>query len=461
MAYFKSTAIFNGQKIISYVRYVMRRKHQILLFILFLFIPPPLHADVLEAQPALTLPEGLKIVMDESRALKIAGFSKAIAESDTNVARAGLLPYISASAIHTSLVSQPAMLFAGQSVPVSDKHYYAYSISIQQILFDFRAGLSRYEASRMMLEAQKFDSRRIRTAVALEFTLAFYDYLESQQFVEAGTKEIERLEAHLREADHLYKAGVITRNDLLQVQVKLSDARQKLLSAKNLEAFLASRLNNLLMRPLSSEVNAAEGNRTISAPPGFNLDQAWEKAEKRRPEIQMINRTLEAVDLENTVIRSEFLPKFIVKGSNDYMENPYQAHENNWSLTFVMNMNLYEGGRTTAELQKTKSRKKQLIEQQAKLVDEIKLEIQRYILDLQNAYARIQANREATGQAQENLRINKKRYEEGEGTATEVLDAVTLLTVAETNYIRSVYDYRKAEAATHYALGDDFLEVYQ
>jgi outer membrane protein TolC len=64
-------------------------------------------------------------------------------------------------------------------------------------------------------------------------------------------------------------------------------------------------------------------------------------------------------------------------------------------------------------------------------------------------------------QAQENLRINKARYDEGVGTATEVLDAVTLLTTAEANYIRSVYDYRKAEAATHYAAGEDLLQLYK
>lgn len=57
--------------------------------------------------------------------------------------------------------------------------------------------------------------------------------------------------------------------------------------------------------------------------------------------------------------------------------------------------------------------------------------------------------------------MNKKVDDEGVGTATEVIDAVTLLTTAEANYIRSVYDYRKAEAATHYAAGEDLLQAYK
>jgi outer membrane protein TolC len=143
------------------------------------------------------------------------------------------------------------------------------------------------------------------------------------------------------------------------------------------------------------------------------------------------------------------------------MENSYSVHDDNWSLILGIDINLFEGGSSLADFKKTKYRKSRLVEQRAKLADEIKIEVQRYILDLQDAYERIQVTRDAEGQAQENLRINKARYDEGVGTATEVLDAVTLLTTAEANYIRSVYDYRKAEGATHYAAGEDLLQVYK
>jgi outer membrane protein TolC len=142
------------------------------------------------------------------------------------------------------------------------------------------------------------------------------------------------------------------------------------------------------------------------------------------------------------------------------MENAYSLYDDNWSLILGININLFEGGSSLADLKKTRYRKLRLVEQRAKLVDEIKIEVQRYILDLQDAYERIQVTRDAASQAQENLRINKERYDEGVGTATEVLDAVTLLTTAEANYIRSVYDYRKAEAATHYAAGEDLVQIY-
>jgi len=409
----------------------------------------------------LTLQDGLKIVTEESRVIKIAKLSEVMAESDTHTARAGLLPSVNASASHTSLAYQPGMVAGGQTVNTSGTQYYAYSLSIQQILFDFWGSLSRYEAARMLLEAQKHDTTRIRNAIAFDFTQAFYEYLESEYLVETASKEIERLEAHLQNATHLHEGGVITRNDLLQAQVRLSDARQKLLSGKNLKAQRAAKLNNLLLRPIHSEIRVVDPKKEIAPPLVAHPDESWSQASTRRPEILIVDKTLDAVDFETTLHKAEFLPKLYVRGSNDYMENPYQSHENNWSLMVGVNINLFEGGKSLANLRKSQSRKKQLLEHRAKLTDEIKLELQHYSLNLEDAYARILVNTDTTGQAQENLRINQKRYEEGVGTATEVLDAVTLLTTAETNHIRSIYDYRKAEAALHYVTGKDLTEIYR
>jgi outer membrane protein TolC len=136
------------------------------------------------------------------------------------------------------------------------------------------------------------------------------------------------------------------------------------------------------------------------------------------------------------------------------------AHEGNWSLTLGMDVNLFDGGSTGAEVLRSRRQQYQLLEQRAKLLDDIRLEVQKYMLDMENARERIEVTRDSMIQAQENLRINRIRYQEGVGTATEVLDAVNLLTASETNYTRAIYDFRRAEAGVHYAMGKDLREVY-
>jgi len=212
---------------------------------------------------------------------------------------------------------------------------------------------------------------------------------------------------------------------------------------------------------LSAQVTVREEPREMVAPDALNLEQSWDRALEKRPEIQIVDKTVASIDLEVASKKAEFLPKVFAGGSYAFQQNSYQLYQDNWALILGLNLSLFEGGRTLADLQKSQQRKVQLLEQRNKLVDEVKLQVQQAMLNMQDAYERIQVARGAVEQAQENLRINRQRYEVSVGTATEVLDAVTLLTVSDTNHVRSIYDYRKAEAATYYATGEDLLAVYR
>ncbi len=414
-----------------------------------------------EAQDVITLQEGLTKVTFEAHQVKIAGEDEAIFREDTHMVRSGLLPRITASGTKTALSTQPAVVFGNLVLPESDRNYFSYNFTIQQLLFDFNGTLSKYQASRSLLEARKFDSARVRNGLALEFTIDYFDVLEAKKLIGAAEKEVERVQSHLRDAESLYSAGVMTKNDMLQAQVRLSDARQRLLSTRNLRDVRLSRLSNLLLIPLDRKFDIAEYEKEIGNPAALEYEKIWKAALARRPEIRIADKTIESVEFDAISKRAEFLPKAFARVSNDYMENPYLYHRDNWAFVAGININLFEGGRSLADYRKSVHQKQRLIEQRASLADEIKLEVKRYLLDLQNAFERIQVNRGALGQAQENLRINRSRYEAGVGTATEVLDAVTLSTVAETNHIRSVYDYMKSEAAVSYAAGENFLDLYR
>lgn len=408
----------------------------------------------------LTLQEGLRSVTQENRLIRIALSEEAVSEADTLLARSAMLPHVNASLSQTLLAHQPAVIFGPQTVSISEKGFLSYSLNIQQLLYDFKASASRYEASRAVLRSKVLDTKRVRGLVALNFALRYFDLLETEKMRLAAEREVQRLESHLRDAKSLYAEGVITKNDLLQAEVRLADSRQKLLSLRNLRAINASILNNLLARPLNTEIEVLETNSSISAVK-YDLRLSSESALKNRPEVQIIHETMNALKLDEASKEAEFFPRFFVRGSQDYTENRYQVHETNWSLTFGMSLNIFSGGSTKAELLKIRSRNSQLLEQKARVEDEVMLEVEKYYLEFQNAGERINVTKDAVEQAEENLRINNIKYKEGVGTATDVTDAVTLLTLAETNLQRARYDFRRAEAAFLYSIGSDLTEVYK
>ena len=415
----------------------------------------------LSCAEVLTLPQGLRLAREGSWLIKINQEQEKISESDTLIAKSALLPTINASANQTFFARQPYAVFGSFTVPTSEKNFPSYSLSIQQLLYDFGGTISRYRSSKAILETKKIDTVRVRNFVSLDFALVYFDLLESEKLVLVAESEVKTLEAHLRDAKNLYENGVITKNDLLQAEVKLSDSRQKLLNTRNLRAINASRLNTVLSRPLNTDVQVMDVEFTPSGYPVVDRGKAFEIAVQVRPEVRIMVETMNALDLEEKSRKAEYYPTFFASASYDYTDNRYLLHEANASLILGMSLNLFSGGSTKAELIKTEYKRRQLLEQKARVEDEVRLEVEKNLLDLSNARERMKVAKDAVGQAEENLRINRVRYEEGVGTATEVLDAVTLLTTAETNHYRALYDFRRAEASAFYSMGKDLVEVYQ
>jgi outer membrane protein len=414
----------------------------------------PVHAD------RLTLPEGLKAVTAENRLIKIKQQDALISEADTLVARASLLPRIDGSFTRNYTSEQPGVrLGPSAAANTAEQTFYTYSLTLQQILFDFKGIYSQYEASRRILETKQLDTRRTRNYVALQFSLAYFDLLESEKMVVVSDREKERLEAHLKTAKDLYAEGVITKNDLLQAEVRLSDATQRFLTAGNRRRINVSRLNNLLVRPLSSSLEVEDpGREEVEAIP---LETVFQKAETDRYEVKIVDTTFQALNLQETARKAEYLPRFFFQGGYNFSENKYLLEEGMWSGILGMQINLFGGGSTKAQLSKLSYQKMKLIMERKQLLDDIRLEAERYYLELVNAQDRVGVTKEATVQAEENLRINRVKYKEGVGTATDVIDAITLLSVAETNYYRSRYELSRAEAGLMYAMGKDLVEVYK
>ncbi|MFO0754568.1 MAG: TolC family protein [Thermodesulfovibrionales bacterium] len=408
---------------------------------------------------ALTMEEGLRAAAQSSRLVKIAGRERDIALAEAQSAGARFLPEVNASLSHTSLAYQPGALFYSQTVRTAERNFLSYGIEARQLLFDFGARKSLYEATGAAVESAGFSIERTKNLVALDFISAYLDLLEAGKGERVALREVESLEAHLRTAQSLYAEGVITKNDLLQAEVRLSDARQRLLSVRNLKEVSTSGVNNILARPLRSEVHPEETALDLSRVPG--LDEAEEKAEKQRPELKIVDREVRINELEEAVRSTDYYPKVFADASYSYTENRYQLHEDNLALVLGFTVNLFSGGSTKAEIAKVRHRREQLRDRRRKIADDIRLEVEKSFYALKTAQERLVVAQDAVGQAEENLKINRLRYGEGLGTATEVLDAITLLAVAETNRYRAQYELQRAYAGLLYATGADLTAEYR
>lgn len=407
----------------------------------------------------LSLQEGLNIATQESRVIRIATFNREMASQDVNIAAAKYFPSLDANAGYTMLAYQPGAIFGGNKVPTSNRDYPSAGINFHQTLFDFFARESMYKASKESVELTQKDIFRTKNLVALDFINAYYSLLEAEKLIKVGQKEVEALASHTKIAQDMFDAGTITKNDLLQAQVKLSDAQQRLYTIGNQRTFFASTINKILVRPLNQGLTPVETGEEPEVMPV--LAKAWETAALKRSEISITDHNLRINELKETAKKADFMPSFFSEGGYNYTKNQYQIHEDNWSLLFGLKFNIFNGGATRAELSKLRYRSEQIREDRKRLVDEIQLEVERYYLDEKSARDNFMVTKEAITQAEENLRINKVRYEEGVGTATDVLDAISLFTLAHKNYYKALYDMKRAHAGLLYSIGEDLTIAYK
>ena len=409
---------------------------------------------------ALTLQEGLAIISSEGWEVRIAEMKEAAAEPTVSLSRSKLLPEVDIYADHTWLAYQPEANFGvGAAAPIADKASLSYGLVVRQLIYDFGKTGSSVDAARFSAQSKNLNTSLVKNLVVRDFLLNFITLLEAERLLDVAKEEVKQFNAHLADTKEMYSEGLVTVSDVLQAEVLASDAKQRKVSAENNRALLAARINTLLLRPISRELEIEE--ETIpDIVPDTDVDSAWRSAESSRTELQEIRSRIEAENARIKSFRAESYPRLYLNGGYDYTENQYMVHEENWNLTAGLSMAIYSGGGTKAAVGRANAELNSLLLEEAKMRDSIRLEVENAVLLLQSARERFEVTRKGVDQARENLRLQKLRYEEGEAAATDVQDAVTLLAQVEQTYWMALYGVQKGNALVLYSQGKDLKEEY-
>lgn len=426
------------------------KRLQLVLFLFLSLSPFTVHA--------LSLEEGLKIITETGRDVRIAQSDEESSRNAVSLARSPWLPFVDLYGRETWLQYEPQAKTPFGAFPTAQDQFATYGIRATQLLYDFGKTSANIDAAQYGLQSREIETVLIKNQSALEYVLAYLDLLESDKLLQVATEEVKNYEAHKKDTEARFKAGVVTKNEVLQVDVTLADSRQRLLSAENFRSIRESKINSLLLRPLNDPVNPEE----IKAGPAtaMTLDEAWASAEASRPRLKEMDVMIAAKEQNVKATQAEYLPTLYVSGGYEHAENKYLVHQDNWSAIAGVNINLSSGGASSSKSGMARAELRSLKLTRDKLIDGIRLEVKSAYLDLQSSAQKIEVAKTAIEQAEENLRLQRLRYKEGVGTATEVLDAVTLLTTAESNSWKSLYGFKRAEAVLLHAAGRDLVGMY-
>ena len=157
-------------------------------------------------------------------------------------------------------------------------------------------------------------------------------------------------------------------NDLLPAKVRLADAKQRLIAARNNEEIAIARLNNILALSLRTKTRVQD--IVMDIPKFPDMDNAWNTAVTLRPEIAFYDDQIKASSLTQKARAVENYPVVFADAGYAHQQNKFATHEDNSSVELGAKVDLYDGGAARAQLLKERSRQRQLNEQKDKLTED-------------------------------------------------------------------------------------------
>jgi outer membrane protein len=413
-----------------------------------------------EAPPTLDLKEALRLAWRANPTLQISRLHALIAGEEVVRARSGFLPTMKSEVSQTIndneiQVKIPAGTIPGGtmgalSFPTTNRNYWSSKTVIDQTIFDFWGTPSRYQAAILGKSASLLDTAKTRDDIFLNVSQGYFRTLRAQKLEVVAQQEVVDLKAHLKIARDQYEFGVVTYNDVLQAEVTLADAEQRLIVAKTDTIDIRSALNKVLALPISAPT-VLKDEKLETRP--WTLEEATDTAVKQRSDLKASADRIQQQEKVVTQTRAQYFPRIYAQAGLNYQQNSFMLHDTQWFGIFGMQWTLFSGLDTKAQVSQARLKVNQLQEQHRDLGDQVRLDVQNAYLKVKQTADQIRTTEKAVTQATENLRLNEERYKGAVGTATDVIDADTLLTRTRVNYWTAIYDHQMAKAQLLWTMG--------
>ena len=401
------------------------------------------------AEP-LTLAEALSKRAATSESLKVARIDVRNAEENVTASRSGYLPRVDLQAGYSVQQAPQSISVPTGSFETQQADYAFVRFGIVQTLYDFGRTDAHYARSRAVRDATSFGSKSLEQELFLRTVASYFGILQGQKLLKAADDEVIQMTEHLRVAQTFFEQGVVTRNNLLQAEVRLASSKQRRLE-------IANRLENAWL-DLNNQIGESPESRGELLEETVidltNLGKPVAEAIAQRSEIQAQRKLLDASESEVKETRSGYYPEFFAKLGLDYVQNDKVKEQTIMAATVGLKVNLFDGFATTSRLHQSVNNRSRAAERLHQLESDLALEYRTAVNDAKVARQRITVTETSIRQGEENLRINKDRYLEQVGTATDVIDAQTLLTQIRTEQYQAIFDFEVALARVKRARGE-------
>lgn len=311
------------------------------------------------------------------------------------------------------------------------------------------AGGARFAAKRAAKagrEAAEHSRAAIERELAFQVTRAFLSVLKAREFVEAARAAVKSFEANLEIARKRFDAGSLLKQNLLDVEVRLSRAREDLVRVRNAEALALRALANAMGMEGERVLRIDDERPELAAPEEGNVEA--------RPELAALEERVEQAEAGINRARSGYIPS-VGAFSTLMFDQGFIEDGNRFSYMAGLSVEwkAFDGLGTQARVRQAEAEATATRQALRKTRLGLSLEAQQARIRVEDANERLGVTEKEIALAEESAELTRDRFEEGLAISTQLIDAETALTAARVRRAESEVERLIAIAALRKALG--------
>jgi outer membrane protein TolC len=276
---------------------------------------------------------------------------------------------------------------------------------------------------------------------------------ESERVAEMALRTSEE---SLRQIELRFEEGEVVRSDLLSAKVQKAGFQDQLVKARG-----RTRVAERAIQVLIGE--SQDGGWEVAAlcPPGpqeipdLDTKQLLMTAKQNRPQFVALKVLSNSARAGIKAAKGNFLPTFGLEASYEWNSPNFSSgQEGSYLLGLGIEWNLFKGLEDKAQLKEAKIGQEMLRQELRRLEDKMIMEIEEAVVAVTTGRESLQVTRERVNQAEESLRIIRKRYGEGLTNVVELEKAELMVSRSQLEWLRAIYDLRIALARLRLVTGE-------
>ena len=436
-------------------------------FFLLLMVSLGVSAQTASAQQKLQLSLGdaVRLSFDKSKSLHASLMKVQYADAKAGEAGAILLPSVKFNGGYTKLSDIPAAQFSLPILPApitlspSIVNNFSARVTLQQPLFTGFKLQRSVDIADYAAQATQKEFDRDKSDLTFNVKSAYWNLAKALELEKVVDENVGQVKVHLKDVQSWLAQGLITNNEVLKVQVQLSDVQLRQIDARNNVQLAKIMLNNVIGLPLDTDTqlttNILHEHKIFDA-----LMALIKQAHERRAEIKSMEYRVQASDAAVSLAQSGWWPQLYLVGNyvtarpNQRIFPTQDVFKDTWDVGVAVSVDLWNWGTTVRQTDQARAQHEQTKDGLGQLRDAVALEVTRDYLNLARAKERISVAEQGVRQAEENYRVTSGKFKQGLALNSDLLDSEVALLQAKTNYTQSIVDYELAEASLERSIGE-------